>query len=76
MASLVGVANTRAAQQPPICGGPKCRNSASRMVAGSYVIGRHFPICENREEVIEDVVGECPAIARIGPRAPVVGRSA
>jgi hypothetical protein len=51
---------------------PQVQKLGERIVVGSYVIGRHFPICENREEVIEDVVGECPAIARIGPRAPVV----
>ena len=34
----------------------------------AYVIPRHLPICEERKEDIYDVVGERPAIVRIGRR--------
>ena len=33
-----------------------------------YVISRHLSIGEERKEEIHDVVGECPAIVRVGRR--------
>jgi hypothetical protein len=33
-----------------------------------YVISRHLSICKNRKKDIDSVVGECPAIRRVGRR--------
>ena len=33
-----------------------------------YIILGHLPICEDAQEEIEDIVGECPTIIRLGER--------
>jgi hypothetical protein len=42
--------------------------SGEQVFVGPYVILRHLSICEQRKEEIHDVVGECPAIVRVGRR--------
>jgi hypothetical protein len=37
-----------------------------QIVMGSHSISRHPPICENSQEGIGGVIGECPAIGRKG----------
>jgi hypothetical protein len=36
-----------------------------QIAVGSHPVRRHLAICDDDEEAIEDVVGKCPAVARI-----------
>jgi DNA-binding transcriptional LysR family regulator len=47
-------------------GRPEVGELGEQIVVGAYPVLRHLPICEDSQEVILDVVGECPAIFRAG----------
>src|ERR1700733_344120 len=53
----------------PCAGGANIGKLGEQIAVGSDPVRRHFSICEDRDEAVEDVVGQCPAIARIGCRA-------
>ena len=44
------------------------RKHGEQVLVRPYLISRHLSICEERKEEIYDVVGECPAIVRVGRR--------
>jgi hypothetical protein len=52
-----------------VVGRPEVGELGEQIVVRAYPVLCHLPICEDRQEVILDVVGECPAIFREGRRA-------
>jgi hypothetical protein len=46
-------------------GWPKIGELGEQIAVGPHPVRRHLAICDNGEEVIENVVGKCPAIVRI-----------
>jgi hypothetical protein len=45
-------------------GRPEVGKLGEQIVVRTYPVLRDLPICEDSQEAILDVVGECPAIAR------------
>ena len=48
---------------------PQVGELIKQIVVGPYLVPRHLPVCEDSQEGISGIVGECPAIAREGRRA-------
>ena len=44
---------------------PKIGELGKQIDVGSHPVRRHLAVRQDGEEVIEDVVGQCPAIIRI-----------
>ena len=48
---------------------PQVGELNKQIAVGPYSVARHLPICEDSQEGISGIVGECPAIAGEGRRA-------
>jgi len=54
---------------------PKVGERGEQIAVGSYLILRHFPVCEDSQEGIDGVVSERPAIVREGcPVRGIIGQ--
>src|SRR5262245_61928917 len=63
-------------ERPLIVRRPEVREPVEQIVMRPDLISRHFPVCENRKEDVNNVVLESPTILRIGCRpARVVGKN-
>src|SRR5262245_51075937 len=57
------------------CAATPGRGLIKQVAVGPYSVPRHLPVCEDSQEGISGIVGECPAVAREGRRAPrVIGQ--
>ena len=54
---------------------PQVGELIKQIAVGPYFVPRHLPVCEDSQEGIGGIVGECPAIGREGRRASgVIGQ--
>ena len=55
---------------------PKIRELVEQIAVWSDFVSRYLPVCQNREEDIDGIVGECSAIVREARRAfGIVGQN-
>ena len=62
--------------EPLIVRRPEVREFVEQIAVRPNLISCHLPVCEDREENVDNIVGECPAIVRKGRRAArVIGKN-